>query len=130
MEMYECEVDSDSALNPNTGAGSSRRVTATLELPGMKKEALRIEVRNGQLVIQGDRLPPAHMHTHAKRRRLPLHSATVLSGPGVPPPAPADSHMELHDTCRAAFSEIRYGRFRRVLTLPLGLDVSQHSLRH
>jgi HSP20 family molecular chaperone IbpA len=120
MDMHECWDDSN-------GAGPSRRVTATLEIPGMKKEALRLDVRDGQLVIEGDRFPPPHAHARHRstRRQLSPRSRALLTGPGVPPPheSVVRSSME-ESTCHAALSEIRYGRFRRVLTLPPGLDVS------
>jgi HSP20 family molecular chaperone IbpA len=112
MDMHECVVDS-------TTAGLSRKVTAMLELPGMKREAVRLELRNGQLVIEGDRRPPAHAH-HSSRRSSTLRSPDNLTGPGVPPPN--DSRVE--ESCRAAVAEMRYGRFRRVLTVPPGVDVS------
>jgi hypothetical protein len=110
--MHECVVDS-------TSAGLSRKVTAMLELPGMKREAVRLELRNGQLVIEGDRRPPAHAH-RSSRRSSARRSPDNLTGPGVPPPN--DSRME--ESCRAAVAEMRYGRFRRVLTVPPGVDVS------
>jgi HSP20 family molecular chaperone IbpA len=112
MDMHECVVDS-------TTAGLSRKVTAMLELPGMKREAVRLELRNGQLVIEGDRRPPAHAH-RSSRRSSARRSPDNLTGPGVPPPN--DSRVE--ESCRAAVAEMRYGRFRRVLTVPPGVDVS------
>jgi HSP20 family molecular chaperone IbpA len=115
MDMHECIVDSNTA-------GPSRIVRVALELPGLKREAVRLEVRNGQLVVEGDRPPPTHAHRAARRTAL-RHSPDFLSGPGVPPPSES-LLLSAEESCRPAVAEMRYGRFRRVLTLPPGLNVS------
>jgi HSP20 family molecular chaperone IbpA len=116
MDMHECVVDSSTA-------GPSRRVSVALELPGLKREAVRLDVRDGQLVVEGDRLPPAHAHRASMRRSTSRRSPDFLSGPGVPPPSES-LLLSAEESCRPAVAEMRYGRFRRVLTLPPGLNVS------
>jgi HSP20 family protein len=69
------------------------QITATLELPGLKKDEISLRIVDGSLVIWGER-----------------HSRLVSEGASSP------------DVCKV--QEIKYGKFRRVIPLPQGVQVS------
>lgn len=72
----------------------SRFVTATFELPGLKKEEIGVHLTNdGRLTISGDRRPP------------PLLANT-------------DSTLAMYPV-----KELKYGRFERTINVPAGLQV-------
>jgi len=72
----------------------SRFVTATFELPGLKKEEIGVHLTNdGRLTISGDRRPP----------------------PFLTNTEPA--------FCMYPVKELKYGRFERTITVPVGLEV-------
>ncbi|KAH9994559.1 small heat shock protein, partial [Russula compacta] len=72
----------------------SRFVTATFELPGLKKEEIGVHLtHDGRLTISGDRQPPAFL-------------ANTDSGLAVYP-----------------VKELKYGRFERTINIPAGLEV-------
>jgi HSP20 family protein len=71
----------------------SPSVTATVELPGLKKEEISLLIQDGALVIWGE-------------RRSRLASSGTLS--------PNDFPVQ----------EVKYGKFRRVIQLPQGAQVS------
>jgi hypothetical protein len=76
----------------------SRFVTATFELPGLKKEEIGVHLTNdGRLTISGDRRPP------------PLLANTD--------PTLAMYHVK----------EFKYGRFERTINVPPGLQVCLQS---
>lgn len=126
--------------------GSPSHITAVFELPGLRKADLTLEVKDGWLVVEGERRRPAHQLPRAiALRRSP--SATTpppeprptsprnlahllnLDGPIVPVSAPEpgteneSSHIASvrHNTVQP-ISEIRYGRFRRTIKLPRGIE--------
>jgi HSP20 family molecular chaperone IbpA len=128
--------------------GTPSRVIATFELPGMKKTDLILEVRNGWLLVEGERRPPvlaqqriparrriSSSDTPAEQKNLSPRSLAKLLNVDQPdesalmdedPTAKTDRHHSDH-----SISEIRYGRFRRTIKLPSGIEVSHHSiLRH
>jgi len=72
----------------------SRFVTATFELPGLKKEEIGVHLTNdGRLTISGDRRPP------------PLLANT-------------DPTLAMYPV-----KELKYGRFERTINVPAGLQV-------
>jgi Hsp20/alpha crystallin family len=77
----------------------SPSVTATLELPGLKKEEISLLIQDGSLVIWGER-----------RSRLASGGATPSNDFPV--------------------QEVKYGKFRRVIPLPQGAQVSQSYRRN
>jgi HSP20 family protein len=84
----------------DTEAGTT---TATLELPGLKKEEISLRIHDGSLVVWGER--------HS--RLLPNDQATAQSG---------------NSQKRSLVSrEIKYGKFRRVIPLPSGVQTNQIS---
>jgi len=75
----------------------SPSVTATLELPGLKKEEISLLIQDGSLVIWGE-------------RRSRLASADTIPSKNFP------------------IQEVKYGKFRRVIPLPQGAQVSHVEL--
>ncbi|KAJ6613561.1 HSP20-like chaperone, partial [Mycena sp. CBHHK59/15] len=73
----------------------SPNIVATFELPGVKNSDVSISVKQGMLLIQGQRHPryPSRARAEADSRYFP-------------------------------FQELRYGSFRRSLRLPSGADTS------
>ncbi|KAI0267259.1 HSP20-like chaperone [Gloeopeniophorella convolvens] len=72
----------------------SRYVTATFELPGLKKEEIGVHLtQDGRLTISGDRRPPAFL---------------TNADPSLP---------------RYPVRELKYGRFERTINIPAGLEV-------
>ena len=72
----------------------SRFVTATFELPGLRKEEIGVHLtHDGRLTISGDRQPPAFL-------------ANTDPGLAVYP-----------------VKELKYGRFERTINIPAGLEV-------
>jgi len=72
----------------------SPSITAMLELPGLKKDEISLRIVEGSLVIWGER-----------------HSRLAPDGTSLSP----DNFPE---------QEIKYGKFRRVIPLPRGAQVS------
>lgn len=124
--------------------GSPSHVTAVFELPGLRKSDLTLEVKDGWLVVEGERRRPVHQLPRAITLR-PSPSATTpppeprptsprslahllnLDEPTVPVPEPGteneSSHIaNVHHTTVQSISEIRYGRFRRTIKLPRGIE--------
>ena len=72
----------------------SRFVTATFELPGLKKEEIGVHLTNdGRLTISGDRRPPPFL-------------------------ANINPTLAMYPT-----KEFKYGRFERTIDVPAGLQV-------
>ncbi|KAJ7130223.1 HSP20-like chaperone [Mycena epipterygia] len=107
MEVYD---DPDS---PN--------VIATFELPGVKISDLSISVKQGVLVIQGERRPRYRSNrTHPSLRgqsQTEARDMDVDSAQASQARAQADARF-------FPFEELRYGSFHRSLRLPAGADTS------
>lgn len=78
--------------------------TATLELPGLKKEEISLRIHDGSLVVWGER-----------------HSRLLPPTKGASPPSDGAPKRKL------ASREIKYGKFRRVIPLPPGVQTNQIS---
>jgi HSP20 family protein len=75
-------------------------VTATFELPGLKKEEIGVHLTNdGRLTISGDRRPPPFLTN-------------------------TDPAFTMYPV-----KELKYGRFERTITVPVGLEVCHFFLR-
>lgn len=90
-------------------------ITAMLEVPGMKPDHLSVRIENGQLIIEGERTGP-RLHTRTPETR----TATTPSGPSAV--AVADAQPAI--TALYPIRELKYGKFRRNITLPPGVNVS------
>jgi HSP20 family protein len=78
----------------------SRFVTATFELPGLKKEEIGVHLtHDGRLTISGERRPPPFL-------------------------ANTDPALTLYPV-----KEFKYGKFERTISVPAGLEVCPSSVR-
>ena len=88
-----------------------RTMITTLELPGLQKDDVSITARpNGDLIVSGERRP---------QHLLYLQN---IAGSGE---SDADQHGgSSEEKGRTIFNELKFGRFQRVIRLPIGTDVS------
>lgn len=70
----------------------SSRISATLEVPGLKESDLNVERHGDRLIVSGE-------------RRSPIPSDSALAAARYP------------------IQEFKYGKYRRVITLPPGTQV-------
>ncbi|KAJ7481533.1 HSP20-like chaperone [Mycena latifolia] len=98
----------------------SPNIVATFELPGVKISDVSISVRQGMLLIQGDRRPRYRSRAHPSVR-------------GYPQAETADMDVDSSQSSQARvqadarffpYQELRYGSFRRAIRLPPGADTS------
>ncbi|KAJ7672615.1 HSP20-like chaperone [Mycena polygramma] len=99
----------------------SPNVIATFELPGVKIADLSISVKQGVLLIHGERQP-----RYRRRQRHPSVRGQ--------PQAEAGDNMDVDSAAASRASEaharlfpkeeLRYGQFRRAVRLPTGADTS------
>ncbi|KAJ6588382.1 hypothetical protein B0H19DRAFT_882990, partial [Mycena capillaripes] len=75
----------------------SPNIVATFELPGVKNADITIAVKQGVLLLQGERRPRYRRNRHPSVR----------------------AHARMFP-----FEELRYGEFRRAVRLPPGVDVT------
>ncbi|RDX40824.1 hypothetical protein OH76DRAFT_285499 [Lentinus brumalis] len=95
MDMY------DDPANPH--------ITAMLEVPGMKAEHLSVRIEHGRLIVEGERTGP-HLHIGGSA------SANSSSEPS------ADAEAETATLALYPVRELKYGKFRREITLPAGVN--------
>lgn len=95
-------------------------IVATIELPGVKKRDLTTSVRDGHLIIQGERrapsyrLPPSANQTERfgpQTIGIAVTDGTVDTRAGDSPPVPP------------TVQELVYGTYRRAIPLPAGSQV-------
>ncbi|KAH9942058.1 hypothetical protein B0H21DRAFT_824211 [Amylocystis lapponica] len=77
------------------------RITAVLELPGLKQEDISVRIEADSLIVQGE-------------RRSPLSAWTAID---------ADSSGQSAVTPKFKVQELKYGAFRRDIVLPAGMQV-------
>lgn len=116
-----------------SASGARPVVTATFELPGLRKEDVHIDVLDNYMIIAGDR---RHLHTLAEHTRDRDEEMKDVEAPtsikdgdpdaergalttGAGTQEEALSHVRDGYTVR----EIKRGRFKRVLPLPAGTKV-------
>ncbi|KAH7869538.1 HSP20-like chaperone [Lentinula edodes] len=98
---------------------SSSIVTAMFELPGVKRSEIALNLREGALVVQGERVRPDKKYTNQpsySRFPAPLESTATTA-----------NESELKH--RYVLEELRYGKFERRITLPDGIkdaDIKAH----
>lgn len=75
LDLCDCGCSNDPLAGPC-------RVSATLELPGVSKADIRVEVHQGWLVVEGVRYPPHHVRSPAARTPVAVrsHSASPIGG--------------------------------------------------
>ncbi|KDR74951.1 hypothetical protein GALMADRAFT_249897 [Galerina marginata CBS 339.88] len=95
---------------------SSSKVAAIFEIPGIKTNDISLQIREGQLVILGERKSP-----HAPRLD-PLPHNPVLAANAV-----ASGEMETDTPSRGVsvpIQELRFGTFHRSIRIPDGIQES------
>jgi HSP20 family molecular chaperone IbpA len=130
--------------------GSSSQVTAVFELPGLRKSELTLEVKDGWLIVEGERRKPVYQRARTLRLRRSPSATTPPPEPrassprslahllNLDEPVMAISESGIHEprmqtdssditipdgyTTVEPISEIRYGRFRRTIKLPRGIE--------
>ena len=103
---------------------NSPYITAVLEVPGMKVEQLSVRIENDQLIVEGSRTGPG-LHTTALA--TPQRSANPAPSPSEPRAGAGGAAESAEDTALSALyrvQEIKYGKFRREIRLPPGMNVS------
>lgn len=81
------------------------RVIAMLEVPGMKMEQLSVQVDGGHLIVEGE-----HIDLHAPARAQ------------TPKPS-ASGELKASKVSSPYVRELKYGKVKREIELPVGLDV-------
>ncbi|KAF7343429.1 SHSP domain-containing protein [Mycena venus] len=106
MELYD---------NPD-----SANIVATFELPGVKISDLSISVKQGVLLIHGERRARYIPHRHPSVRG---HSQAQAEAGDMDVDSPTSSESAAHARL-FPLEELRYGEFRRAIRLPPGADTS------
>ena len=96
-------------------------LTAMLEVPGMKADQLSVRIENGRLIVEGERSGP-RLHAHARASAL-----GNTTGPLSEPMADAVPESSESATLYPV-RELKYGKFRREIALPVGVTVSSPNL--
>lgn len=98
----------------------SPNLTATFEIPGVRNSDMNLSIKEGHLVIQGE-------------RRNPMYHCGA-AGPALQSMASNSDAMQVDSVqkIRVAVRELRHGRFFRRVPLPSGVEVSTfaYSLLH
>ncbi|KAJ6451518.1 HSP20-like chaperone [Mycena vitilis] len=102
----------------------SPNVIITFEVPGVKSTDLSVSLKQGVLLILGERQPryrPSRQRHHSVRRQAHADARDVDSTV-----ASRAYDYEAHVTL-FPIKELRYGQFRRAIRLPDGADTSRTS---
>lgn len=93
-------------------------VTAMLEVPGTKADQLSLRIEDGRLIVEGERVCP----------RLHASNPDTRDANSAPEPR-ADATAESAPATLYPTRELKYGKFRREINLPPGVNVSRPSVR-
>ena len=97
-------------------------IVAMLEVPGMKPEQLSVRIEGTRLIIEGERTGPllhSRNQTTAQTTRAfpnPASEPNSVTLPDPEAPAPPPSLYPVR--------ELKYGKFKREIDLPAGVNVS------
>ncbi|KAJ4489996.1 HSP20-like chaperone [Lentinula aciculospora] len=99
---------------------TSNLVTAMFELPGTKRSEIALNLRDGDLVVEGERTRPDKKYkSQSSFSRFPASSAEATASVG----------NGSEQKSRYVLEELRYGKFERKITLPHGTqdaDIKAH----
>jgi HSP20 family protein len=97
---------------------ASEMIVAHVEIPGMRKEDVTLQVHEGTLIVAGERRPAVGAEwLSTSTTNVASHGATQGSAPPNDQAAPAPT------TNKFRVQELKYGKFKRVIGVPAGLDV-------
>lgn len=103
-----------------SASGARPLITATFELPGLRKEDVHIEVLDNHMIVAGDRRHvPAAPTVSSSGDDEEMNGSEVTKEPSSIPTRRDEEPLEGY-TVR----EIKRGRFKRVVPLPAGTKVS------
>ncbi|TBU59831.1 hypothetical protein BD310DRAFT_924320 [Dichomitus squalens] len=97
---------------------ANTHITAMLEVPGMKPEQLSVRIEGGRLIVEGNRPGPY------------LHGDHSITNPNTHPLSsePTQNASSEHETSTPhplyPVQELKYGKFRREIDLPVGVNAS------
>ncbi|CAL1709637.1 unnamed protein product [Somion occarium] len=100
------------------------RVFAALELPGVRRESLTLQVINDYLLVEGDRATPL-------QAVLSTCSPSPVEGEGQSPTTDRDGVASAPPSIpHYSTRELAFGRFKREVALPKGITVCLHPFSH
>ncbi|KIY70241.1 hypothetical protein CYLTODRAFT_419971 [Cylindrobasidium torrendii FP15055 ss-10] len=99
-------------------------ITATFEIPGVKADDLSLTIKDGCLIVEGERRDPM-MHCGVASRAQNLDGDSDDSDS-----MDVDRRVGRKIRVRTAVQELRHGRFHRAVPLPAGVQVSLFSHTH
>ena len=105
MDLYDDETQS--------------RITAMLELPGVARDNMSVVVRDGKMIVTGTRNSPLAARLSGPSTRGPQSSRATQ-------PDNNDSEIPIVEQVNPAkyrFRELKFGRFRREIDIPVGTQV-------
>ena len=81
-------------------------IVAMLEIPGVRREELLLQVKDSRLIIEGERIPSHRTSQIPAPPSTPSNAAEASTPPSLYP-----------------IRELKYGKFKREIALPAGVDV-------
>jgi HSP20 family molecular chaperone IbpA len=93
---------------------SSSKLAAVFEIPGIKTNDISLHIRDGQLVVKGERKSQHSYLTTAVQNPI---SATAVASEDMETDSPARN-------VRALVQELRFGQFHRSIRVPDGIKES------
>jgi len=100
---------------------NSEMIVAHVEIPGMRKEDVTLQVHEGTLTVAGERRPAAGgewLSTQTADSDVASTTSSSTSPSGQPARTPPNKFR---------VQELKYGRFKRVISIPAGLDAKEIS---
>lgn len=98
---------------------SSPMIIAHVEIPGMRKEDVTLQVHDSVLVVAGERKPAMGgewLHTAPSTSTRPSSYPAASEGGAIPAFTPQS---------RFRVQELKYGKFKRLIDVPVGLDATE-----
>ena len=98
-------------------------IVAMLEVPGMKPEQLSVRIEGARLIVEGERTGPA-LHT---RNQTTTQTTRAFPPPGSEPNSAASTDSDVAVPTPPSLypvRELKYGKFKREIDLPAGVNVS------
>ncbi|KAH6910768.1 HSP20-like chaperone [Coprinopsis sp. MPI-PUGE-AT-0042] len=101
---------------------SCHKLTAVFELPGVKTGDITLQIRGGNLIVAGERKPPAQLALALGSGSAPLPRNPIAAADDMA--AGEAMEEDNHPTIHIATHELRFGSFHRSIPVPEGLKES------